>query len=66
MLYGIAIAFASLQPFSPWVPPDPATPFWPFAPGTPLRFTRYDIVANVVAYVPFGFFVALWRGALPP
>ncbi|MFO1304187.1 MAG: VanZ family protein [Burkholderiales bacterium] len=65
VLYGIAIAFASLQPFSPWVPPDPATPFWPFAPW-PLRFTRYDIVANVVAYVPFGFFVALWPRRAPP
>jgi len=59
VLYGIAIAFASLQPFAPWIPPDPATPFWPFAPW-PLRFTRFDVIANVVAYVPFGVFMALW------
>ena len=65
VLYGLAIAFASLQPFSPWVPPDPATPFWPLAPW-PMRLTRYDAFANVVAYVPFGFFVALWpRRARP-
>jgi VanZ family protein len=66
VLYGLAIAFASLQPFSPWIPPDSATPFWPFAPW-PLRFTRYDLIANVVAYVPLGFFTALWpRRASPP
>ena len=35
LLYGIAIAFASLQPFSPWIPPDPATPFWPLSIRTP-------------------------------
>jgi VanZ family protein len=65
VLYGIAIAFASLQPFSPWIPPDPATPFWPLAPW-PLRFTRYDVIANVVAYVPFGIFMALWPRRAPP
>ncbi len=65
VLYGLAIAFASLQPFSPWVPPDPAAPFWPFAPW-PLRFTRYDVAANVVAYVPFGLFVALWPRRASP
>ena len=65
VLYGLAIAFASLQPFSPWIPPDPSTPFWVLAPW-PLRFTRYDVIANVVAYVPFGVFVALWpRRATP-
>jgi VanZ family protein len=65
VLYGLAIAFASLQPFSPWIPPDPATPFWLFAPW-PLRFTRYDVIANVVAYVPLGIFMALWpRRATP-
>lgn len=64
-LYGLAIAFASLQPFSPWIPPDPSTPFWPLAPW-PLRFTRYDVIANLVAYFPFGVFVALWpRRATP-
>jgi len=64
VLYGLAIAFASLQPFSPWIPPDPSTPFWVVAPWP--RFTRYDVIANVVAYVPFGVFVALWpRRATP-
>jgi len=65
VLYGVAIVFASLQPFSPWIPPDPATPFWPFAPW-PLRFTRYDAIFNVVAYVPLGVFTALWPRRASP
>lgn len=58
LLYGIALAYASLQPFTPWLPPADGTPFWPFAPW-PLRWTRFDVLANVLAYVPFGLFVAL-------
>jgi VanZ family protein len=58
LLYGLAIVFASLQPFSPWIAPEPDTPFWPFA-SWPLRWTRFDVMANVIAYVPFGVFVAL-------
>jgi VanZ family protein len=68
-LYGFAIAYASLQPFMPWIPPAPDTPFWVFAPWPP-RWTRFDIVANALAYAPFGLFVALiprraspWRRA---
>jgi VanZ family protein len=58
ILYGLAIAYASLQPFAPWIPPPPATPFWPFAPWPP-RWTRFDVIANALAYTPFGLFVAL-------
>ena len=58
ILYGLAIAFASLQPFAPWIPPPPGTPFWPLAPW-PLKWTRFDAIANTLAYVPFGLFVAL-------
>ena len=65
VLYGLAMAFASLQPFAPWIPPEPGTPFWPFAPWPP-RFTRYDLIANVVAYAPFGVFVALWPRRASP
>jgi VanZ family protein len=65
LLYGLSIVFASLQPFSPWIPPEPGTPFWPFAPW-PLHFTRFDVIANVIAYVPFGVFIALMpRRATP-
>jgi VanZ family protein len=58
ILYGLAIAYASLQPFAPWIPPPAGTPFWPFAPWPP-RWTRFDVIANALAYVPFGAFVAL-------
>lgn len=58
VLYGVAIAYASLQPFTPWIAPAEGTPFWPFA-AWPLRWTRFDVLANVLAYVPFGLFVAL-------
>ena len=58
LLYGLAIAFASLQPFAPWIPPEAGTSFWLAAPWPP-RYTRFDVVANVVAYVPFGLFVSL-------
>jgi VanZ family protein len=56
-LYGFALAYASLQPFAPWIVPAPGTPFWLFAPW-PSRVTRADVIANVIAYFPFGFFVA--------
>jgi VanZ family protein len=56
-LYGIAVAYASLQPFGPWLVPPPGTPFWLLAPW-PARVARADLIANIVAYVPFGLFVA--------
>jgi len=56
-LYGLAIAFASLQPFGDWVEPPPGTPFFLFA-GWPTRSPRYDFLLNIIAYAPFGFFVA--------
>jgi VanZ family protein len=58
VLYALAIVFASLQPFSPWIAPEPDTPFWPLA-RWPLRWTRFDVIANFIAYVPFGVFIAL-------
>ncbi len=58
ILYGLAIAYASLQPFAPWIAPPPGTPFWPMAPWPP-KWTRFDVIANALAYVPFGVFVAL-------
>src|SRR6187455_2676642 len=64
-LYGLAIVFMSLEPFSPWLPPPPGTPFFLFTP-TPARWLRYDTLLNVLAYAPFGFFIALLRrGATP-
>jgi VanZ family protein len=57
-LYGMMIVYASLEPFSGWMAPAPGTPFFLFAPW-PAHVTRFDIAINVLAYAPFGFFVAL-------
>ncbi|HYR00130.1 MAG TPA: VanZ family protein [Casimicrobiaceae bacterium] len=65
ILYGLAIAYASLQPFSPWITPPPGAPFFLFAPWPP-RWTRFDVIVNAVAYAPFGFFVALVPRRRPP
>lgn len=56
-LAGLAIVYASLQPFGEWIEPDAATPFFLLAPWPP-RWTRFDVLANFLAYLPFGFFVA--------
>ena len=56
LLYGLMIVYASLEPFSGWMMPLPDTPFFLFASQ---RFTRFDVAINVLAYAPFGFFVAL-------
>lgn len=60
VIYGLMIVYASLEPFSGWMAPPPGTPFFMFGP-LPARLTRYDAVINIVAYAPFGFFVALIR-----
>ena len=64
-LYGLAIVYASLQPFANWMAPSSGTAYFLFAPWPP-RWVRYDIVTNFVAYVPFGFFVALVPRRRPP
>jgi len=64
-LYGLAIFYASLQPFEPWLETAPGASFFLFDPWPP-RWVRYDIVSNVVAYLPFGFFVALAQRRRPP
>lgn len=57
-LYGLAIAYASLQPFEPWLARTPGSAFFLFGPWPP-RWVRYDVVTNVLAYLPFGFLVTL-------
>jgi VanZ family protein len=64
-MYALAIAYASLQPFGEWMAPVPGTPFWAFAPWS-LQATHFDIVANVLAYVPLGLFVALLPARAAP
>jgi len=60
-----AIVYASLQPFSPWIAPVSGTPFFLLGPWPP-RWTRFDLVVNALAYLPFGFFVALVPRRRPP
>lgn len=62
-LYGVAIVYASLEPFQPWLTPPAGTPFFLFDTA---RWIRGDTLLNVFAYVPFGFFVALLRHAATP
>jgi VanZ family protein len=57
-LYGLAIVYASLQPFLNWLPPVPGAPYFLFAPWPP-RWVRYDLIINTAAYLPFGFLVGL-------
>ena len=57
-LYGLAIVYASLQPFLNWMAPVPGTSYFLFTPWPP-RWVRYDATLNVAAYLPFGFFVGL-------
>lgn len=64
-LYALAIGYASLQPFGPWLPPPPGTPYFLLGPW-PARLLRYDVMINVVAYLPFGFFLALLPARAPP
>ena len=56
-LYALMIVYASLEPFSGWMAPLPDTPFFLLEPWP--RFTRFDVVINVLAYAPFGFLLAL-------
>src|SRR4029450_9205662 len=64
-LYALSIAYASQQPFGGWLEPEPGTPFFLLA-SWPARWFRYDVLLNVVAYVPLGFFAALLpRRAVP-
>ena len=39
VLYGLMIVYASLEPFSGWIPPLPGTPYFLFAPER-ARFIR--------------------------
>ena len=56
--YTVLIVYASLYPFSGWR--DQELPFWEFLfAGWPKYWTAFDLVANVVGYVPLGFLLAL-------
>ena len=47
-LYGLAIVYASLQPFLNWMEPVPGSPYFLFARWPP-RWVRYDVIINILA-----------------
>jgi VanZ family protein len=61
-LYGALIVYASLYPFEGWRNPG-VGPLDFLALGWPRYWTGFDVVSNLLGYLPFGFlvFVALVR-----
>ena len=58
LAYTLAIVYASLTPFTGWR--DPGTDPFDFIGAPWPRFvTRFDILINVLAYLPFGFLVTI-------
>jgi VanZ family protein len=56
--YSLLVVYASLYPFSGWR--DQELPPWDFLfAGWPRYWTAFDLLANVVGYVPLGFLLAL-------
>lgn len=56
--YAVLIVYASLYPFSGWR--NQEIPPWDFLfAGWPKYWTVFDLVANVVGYIPLGFLLAL-------
>jgi VanZ family protein len=65
-LYVALIVYASLYPFSGWRPPA-VGPLDFMLLGWPRWWTWFDLVSNLLGYMPLGFllFVALIRGGRP-
>lgn len=59
LLFLILIVYGSLYPFTEWVPAK--SPLFSFLLYWPARVPRADLVQNVLAYAPFGLFLALYR-----
>jgi len=56
--YGLLITYASLHPFSGWRD-NGVEPFAFLLAPTPRYVTTFDLIANIAAYVPFGFLAVL-------
>ncbi len=65
LIYGALIVYASLFPFVAWRDQG-ISPWLYLTAPLPRYWTSFDVVANVLGYVPIGFFlsVALLRGGL--
>lgn len=52
------IVYASLHPFTGWEPPRPEVDWWRLAVPRPNYVTRFDLVVNLLAYLPLGLLIA--------
>ena len=58
LVYAGLIMYASLYPFAPWQ--SNGLPWWGFVSHAwPRYWTRFDITANLLGYMPLGFLIAL-------
>lgn len=55
--YFVLIVYASLHPFSGWRDPG-LSPFVFLEAGWPRYWTAFDLIINISAYMPLGFFLA--------
>jgi VanZ family protein len=56
--YALLVVYASLHPFSGWQVQGP-TPFTFVTAPFPRSLTRFDVVTNVLGYIPLGFLAVL-------
>lgn len=58
LLFAALVVYASLYPFAGWR--WPAGPIWAFLQAPfPRYWTRFDVLSNLVGYMPLGFLLAL-------
>lgn len=56
LVYALLIVYASLYPFSEWR--ATGLPLWHFLSVWPRYVQKFDVVINVIGYLPFGFLVS--------
>jgi VanZ family protein len=64
LAYLALVVYASLHPFSGWRDPG-LSPIFFLEAGWPRYWTVFDLVINVLAYLPLGFFLTLTLRCLP-
>ena len=64
LAYTALVVYASLHPFAGWRDLG-LSPFAFLEAGWPRYWTAFDLVVNILAYVPLGFFLTLALGRLP-
>ena len=58
LLYAGLIGYASLYPFAPWS--SNGLPWWSFVTYPwPRYWSRFDVIANLLGYLPLGFLLAM-------